>query len=129
MGCVCGKPSPPPNTALIGKWGSDDEVAKWNVGYGVYRVKRGPVLFGSRMRKVDFDRTRIEIKASGWISYVCVTKNNQSLTVIDMPVTYWLDGLMEVPCHKPLPFHLVDDQTLVVCGVKLKRLEHGYTHT
>merc|ERR1711920_971790 len=73
MGCVCGSPLPPLDPRLVGKWGSNDSVMEWHVGYGVYRVSRRHVPFMKTAPKQAM--CRIEVKASGWISYVLVEKS------------------------------------------------------
>jgi hypothetical protein len=132
MGSICGKPVPPTDSRMIGKWGSDYRVNQWNVGYGVYRVKRAAIPFMKKKKKkkktaaeattID-DRARIEIKPSGWISYVRVSSSEMKVLVLDMPATSWSQGCATIACHSALQYALLSDDCLLVDGIKLIRLE------
>jgi len=130
MGSICGKPVPPPDSRMIGKWGSDYRVNQWNLGYGVYRVKRAAIPHMKKKKKKTAaeataigDRARIEIKPSGWISYVRVSSREREVLVLDMPATSWSQGCATVACHDALRYALLSDGCLLVDGIKLVRLE------
>mmetsp|Transcript_1175 Transcript_1175/g.3247 ORF Transcript_1175/g.3247 Transcript_1175/m.3247 type:complete len:122 (-) Transcript_1175:97-462(-) len=118
MGALCGRPAAPPETALIGTWviiGSDER--KLDTGYGMYRVHRG---FKRWIKSDGSVYAQLEIKPSGWISYVRL-ETNDWLHVVDMPVQSWHDGTMKIACCASLKYELSGDKRrLTIDGLELR---------
>ena len=100
---------------------------KIKAGYGRARYKRGHFLGVKPPEKegggVWGECVRLRIGDDGYISYVRVPVKGHC-TLIDMPVTSWEDGAMDMPCGAPrMQFSLAaDGSTLSVDGVALRRL-------
>ncbi len=118
MGALCGRPAAPPDPALVGTWvivGSDER--KLNTGHGMYRVHRG---FKRWIKSEGQVYAQLEVRASGWISYVRL-ETNDWLHVIDMPVQSWHAGTMKIACGASLPYSLSEDKRrLTVDGLDLR---------
>ena len=85
MGGICGKPSPPPDSDLVGHWVSDERAeVKGRSTSAMYRVARGyrPAIVGCGGNGKEY--MRLEIHPSGWINYLKAEKDS-FVTLIDMP--------------------------------------------
>ena len=118
MGCLCAKPTPPPDRSMEGVWCYPATAHQINAGYGKFRYKRVKFLPGLGLRGIPSESegrpaVKLEISPSGNISFVSVASNGYTV-LIDMPVTNWEGGQMEFPCGGPPLSFEFDGKNIVI---------------